>query len=49
MSKQMSSDSFKNEISNKFISYMSCVSIPICVKKWLMLICDCYIAILEII
>ena len=45
MGKQIDSDSFKNEI-DKLIFCIQCIYLNVC-KKWLMLNCDCYIAIRE--
>ena len=45
--KEISFNSFKNEITDKLISYTSGISIYMYVNKWLMLNCDCYIAIFE--
>ena len=45
--KQISFNSFKNEINDKIISYVSCISRQMSANKWLMLNCYYYIAILE--
>ena len=45
--KQISSNSLKNEITDKLTSYISCISVEMCASKWLMLNCYYYIAIFE--
>ena len=45
--KQITSNSFKNEITDKLISHTSLYQFKMCADRWLMINCYCYIAIFE--